>query len=83
MDTSMTHLDAMIANGYRGDFLEGPGISDATHDHERSSANEWCWTAMGIKRRVQWSTTECGTQTVLVKSIHHMVAVETDNLCAY
>ena len=50
MDTSMTHLDAMILNGYRGEksrFIDGhgnslgyesEGVSKATREHDRLSA---------------------------------------------
>ena len=42
MDTSLLHLDALIANGYRGrkgdlrNFAKG--VSQATRDHERAFA---------------------------------------------
>lgn len=37
-------LDQMIANGYRGDFREGPGVTDATREHERAEFENFAMT---------------------------------------
>lgn len=60
MDTSMTHLDAMIANGYRGKTLSmaggftGDPVTAATREHEQSEERVNTWLSRSQDSQGDW-----------------------------